>query len=141
LGNNILVGRVILSGGIVKDTTISVFALVLLLIIPTNLMAQETATKTPERNDKWLKKQNIHLEDEVDAYKDGNSNTETIEFTERSAPFTQRFDFNEMLRQKMAWDKNLSSEKSYLDRCRLSLGVIKVKKVMGGAMLTVKLFN
>lgn len=124
-----------------KDIIISVFGVVLLLIIPANLMAQETATEASQRNDKWLKKQDIHLEDAVDAYKDGNSTTETIEFTERSAPFTQRFDFNEMLRQKMAWDKNLSSDKSYLDRCSLSLGVIKVKKVMGGAMLTVKLFN
>lgn len=124
-----------------KDTNILLFALVLILIIPANLMAQETATQTSERNDKWLKKQDIHLEDEVDAYREEDSKEETVEFTELSAPFEQQFDFNEMIREKMAWDKNLSPETSHVDRCRLSVGVIKVDKVMGGAMLKVKLFN
>ena len=104
-------------------------------------MAQETTTQTSARNDKWLKKQDIHLKDEVDAYKDRNPSEETLELIQTTGPFTQQFDFNEMVRQKMAWDKNLSREKSYLDRCRLSLGVIKVDKVMGGAMLKVKLFE
>ncbi|MGB7292057.1 MAG: hypothetical protein WBD99_07795 [Thermodesulfobacteriota bacterium] len=120
---------------------ISLFALVLLIIIPTNLMAQETTTQTSERNDKWLKKQDIHLKDEVTAYEDRNPSEETFELIQLSEPFIQQFDFNEIVREKMAWDKKLSREKSYLDRCRLSLGVIKVDKVMGGAMLKVKLFD
>lgn len=124
-----------------KHIRISLFAVVLLLIIPANLIAQETTTQTSASNDKWLKKQDVHLKDEVDAYKDRNPSEETIEFTVLAEPFEQKFDFNEMVREKMAWDKNLSREKSYLDRCRLSLGLIKVKKVMGGAMLKVKLFD
>lgn len=124
-----------------KDINVSIFALVLLLIIPANLMAQETGTQSSERNDKWLKKQDIRLTDEVEAYEDRNPSEETLELIKRTEPFTQQFDFNEMIREKMAWDKSLSSEKSYLDRCRLSLGVIKVDKVMGGAMLKVKLFD
>ena len=124
-----------------KDLKTTIFAVALLLIIPANLTAQETSTQTSQRNDKWLKKQDIHLKDEVDGYKDQNSTEGTVEFTDLSGPFTQQFDFNEMIRGKMAWDKNLSSDKSYLDRCRISLGVIKVDKVLGGAMLKVKLFN
>lgn len=124
-----------------KDIIISLFVLVLLLIIPTNLQAQETTTQASERNDKWLKKQDIHLRDEAVAYTDRNPSKEEFQLIHTTEPFTQQFDFNEMVRQKMAWDKRLSSEKSYLDRCRLSLGVIKVDKVMGGAMLTVKLFD
>lgn len=88
-----------------------------------------------------VKEGGIHLKDEVDAYEDRNSEEETLEFTGLTEPFEQQFDFNEIVREKMAWDKNLSQEKSYLDRCRLSLGVIKVDKVMGGAMLRVKLFD
>ena len=124
-----------------KDIIISLFALVLLLIIPINLQAQETTTQASQRNDKWLKKQDIHLKAEVGNYKDGNTSEQTLEMIQPTEPFTQEFDFNEMVRQKMAWDKDLSSDKSYLDRCHLSLGVIKVNKVMGGAMLTVKLFD
>ncbi len=124
-----------------KAIIISLFFLGLLLIIPTGLMAQEDTTQVPETDNKWLKKQDIHLEDEVAAYKDGNDSEQTLELIEPTEPFTQEFDFNEMVREKMAWDKNLSSDKSYLDRCRLSLGVIKVDKVMGGAMLRVKLFD
>ena len=104
-------------------------------------MAQETTTQTSESDDKWLKKQDIHLKDEVDAYEDRDPSEDTLEFAGLAEPFEQQFDFNQMVREKMAWDKSLSSEKSYLDRCRLSLGVIKVDKVMGGAMLKVKLFN
>jgi hypothetical protein len=125
----------------VKDIRISLLTVVSLLIVSANLLAQETTTQTAERNDKWLKKQEFQLKDEVDAYEDRNPSEETLEFTGLSEPFTQEFDFNEMIRQKMAWDKNLSRERSYLDRCRLSLGVIKVDKVMGGAMLKVKLFE
>jgi hypothetical protein len=125
----------------VKDIKISLFTVVLLLLIPPNLMAQETTTQSSGGNDKWLQKQDIHLKDEVTAYNDRNSPEETLEFTEHNEPFTQQFDFNKMIREKMAWDKSLSSEKSYLDRCRLSVGVIKVDRVMGGAMLKVKLFN
>ena len=121
-----------------KGIIISLFAVVLLLIIPINLQAQETAT---EGYDKWLRKQDIHLKDEADAYKDRNPSEETLEFTGLTEPFEKQFDFNDVVREKMAWDKDLSSEKSYLDRCRLSLGVIKVDKVMGGAMLKVKLFK
>jgi hypothetical protein len=125
----------------VKDIKISLFTVVLLLLIPANLMAQENTTQTSGGNDKWLKKQDIHLKDEVTAYNDQNSSEETLGFIELTEPFEQQFDFNEMIREKMAWDKSLSSEKSYVDRCRLSVGVIKVDKVMGGAMLKVKLFN
>jgi hypothetical protein len=125
----------------VKDIQISLFVVALLLIIHANLIAQESSTQPSQRNDKWLKKQDIQLQDEVDAYEDQNSTEKSLEFTEFSGPFAQQFDFNEMIREKMAWDKNLSSEKSYLDRCRLSFGVIKVDKLMGGAMLKVKLFN
>lgn len=124
-----------------KGIRISLLTVVSLLMVSANLMAQETTTQTTARNDKWLKKQDIQLKDEVDAYKDGNPSEETLEFTALTEPFTQQFDFNEMVRQKMAWDTSLSSEESYLDRCRLSLGVIKVDKVMGGAMLKVKLFE
>lgn len=124
-----------------KDIIIPVFALVLLLIIPTNLHAQETTTRLLERNDKWLQKQDIHLNSEMGTYKDSIKSEQTLELIQPSEPFTQEFDLNEMVRHKMAWDKNLSSDKSYLDRCRLSLGVIKVNKLMGGAMLTVKLFD
>jgi hypothetical protein len=125
----------------VKGIRISLLTVVSLLIVSANLMAQETATQTSERNDKWLKKQDIHLKDEADAYKDRNPSEETLEFTGLTEPFEQQFDFNDMVREKMAWDKNLSSEKSYLDRCRLSVGVIKANKLMGGAMLRVKLFD
>lgn len=124
-----------------KYIRISLLAVVLLLIIPATLIAQETTTQTSQENDRWLKKQDIHLEDEVDAYKDRNPSEDTIEFTVLSEPFEQQFDFNKMVREKMAWDRSLSREKSYLDRCRLSLGLIKVDKLMGGAMLKVKLFD
>lgn len=124
-----------------KNKNISLFALGLLLIIPTSLMAQEAATQGPETNNKWLQKQDIHLRDEVATYKESNASKETLELIRPTEPFTQEFDFNEMLRQKMAWDRNLSRDNSYLDRCRLSLGVVKVDKVMGGAMLRVKLFD
>jgi hypothetical protein len=123
------------------DMNIVLFCSVLLLLISSNLIAQETGTQTSERSDKWLKRQDIQLKDEVSAYKDQNSTEETLELTEVTEPFEQQFDFNEMVREKMVWDKRLSSEKSYLDRCRLSVGVIKVDKLMGGAMLKVKLFN
>jgi hypothetical protein len=125
----------------VKDIVISHFAFVLLIIIQTNLQAQEATTQTSERNSKWLKKQDVVLKDEVVAYTDRNPSEEEFELIQTTEPFTQQFDFNDMVRQKMAWDKNLSRENFYLDRCRLSLGVIKVYKVMGGAMLTVKLFD
>ncbi len=124
-----------------KSINISLFALGLLLIIPTGLMAQEGATQNPETNNKWLKKQDIHVKEEVASYKDGNTSEQTLELIQPTEPFTQEFDFNEMVRQKMAWDKSLSREKSYLERCRLSLGLIKAGKVMGGAMLKVKLFD
>jgi hypothetical protein len=124
-----------------KSINIIFSAAAVLLLLSTNLIAQESSTDGSERNDQWLKKQDIHLKDAVTAYKDQNSTEETLEFTELTEPFTQQFDFNEMIREKMAWDKSLSSEKSYLERCRLSVGVIKADKVMGGAMLKVKLFN
>jgi hypothetical protein len=125
----------------VKEIRIPLLSVVLLLLVSANLMAQETTTEPSEGNDKWLKKQDIRLKNEVDAYDDRNPSEETLEFIGLTEPFTQQFDFNEMVRQKMAWDRNLSREKSYLDRCRLSLGVIKVNKLMGGAMLKVKLFE
>jgi hypothetical protein len=125
----------------VKEIRIPLLSVVLLLLVSANLMAQETTTEPSEGNDKWLKKQDIRLKNEVDAYDDRNPSEETLEFKGLTEPFTQQFDFNEMVRQKMAWDRNLSREKSYLDRCRLSLGVIKVNKLMGGAMLKVKLFE
>jgi hypothetical protein len=124
-----------------KSINIIFSAAAVLLLLSTNLIAQESSTDGSERNDQWLKKLDIHLKDAVTAYKDQNSTEETLEFTELTEPFTQQFDFNEMIREKMAWDKSLSSEKSYLERCRLSVGVIKADKVMGGAMLKVKLFN
>lgn len=124
-----------------KNINISLFAVVLLLTIPANLMAQETTTQTSETNNKWLKKEDIHLKDEVAVYKDWNASEQTLELIQPTEPFTQEFDFNEVVRQNMAWDKNLSSDKSSLDRCSLSLGLIKVDKVMGGAMLKVKFFD
>lgn len=124
-----------------KTIIISLFFLGLLLIIPTGLMAQEAITQTSGKNDKWLRKQDMHLKDEMTADEYQNTVEATSGFTELREPFTHQHDFNEMVREKMAWDKNLSSEKSYLDRCRLSLGVIKVNKLMGGAMLKVKLFD
>jgi hypothetical protein len=125
----------------VKDIIISLFALILLFIDPTILQAQETTMQISKGNDKWLKTQDMHLKGDVVVYTDVDPSEEKFELVQTTQPFTQQFDFNEMVRQKMAWDKRLSSEKYYLDRCRLSLGVIKVDKVMGGAMLTVKLFE
>jgi hypothetical protein len=124
-----------------KSIYIIFSATVVLLLLSTNLIAQESSTDGSGKNEQWLKKQDISLKDEVNAYEDRDSPEETLEFTELSEPFTQQFDFNEIIREKIAWDKSLSSEKSYLNRCRLSVGVIKVDKVMGGAMLRVKLFN
>ena len=124
-----------------KSINIIFSAAVVLLLLSTNLIAQETSTDGSGKNEQWLKKQDISLNDEVNAYEDRDSAEDTLEFTELTGPFTQQFDFNEMIREKMAWDKSLSSEKSYLERCRLSVGVIKADKVMGGAMLKVKLFN
>lgn len=105
------------------------------------LMAQESTSHISETNDKWLKKQDIHLRDEVVTYKESNASEQKLELIRPTEPFTQEFDFNEIVRQKMAWDRNLSRDNSYLDRCRLSLGVVKMDKVMGGAMLKVKLFD
>ena len=127
--------------GNMGNTKIVFFTAFSLLLISTNLIAQETSNQASGRNDKWLKKRDIQLKDHVDAYKDGHASEETLEFSGLTEPFTQQFDFNKMIREKMAWDKSLSSEKSYLERCRLSVGVIKADKVMGGAMLKVKLFN
>jgi hypothetical protein len=124
-----------------KSINIIFSAAVVFLLLSTNLIAQESSTDGSERNDQWLKKQDIHLKDEVVPYTDRNPSKEEFQLIHTTEPFTQQFDFNDMVRQKMAWDKRLSSEKSYLNRCRLSVGVIKVDKVMGGAMLKVKLFN
>ena len=41
----------------------------------------------------------------------------------------------------MAWDKNISLKKSNTDNLRLSVGIINLNQIMGGAMFKVKLFN
>ena len=124
-----------------KNTETSLLLFVLFFMMPMILMAQESTSHISETNDKWLKKQDIHLRDEVVTYKESNASEQKLELIRPTEPFTQEFDFNEIVRQKMAWDRNLSRDNSYLDRCRLSLGVVKMDKVMGGAMLKVKLFD
>lgn len=102
-----------------KDINFSLFTGLSLLLISANLIAQETTTQTSKKNDKWLKKQDIRLKNEVNASKDQNSREEPLDFIKLTDPFRHQYDFNEMVREKMACDKSRSSEKSHLESYRL----------------------
>lgn len=122
-----------------KVKEVGLFAFGLFIFGVVNLMAQEAANRPSESIGKWLNKEEIHLRDELEGYSDLNPAEYTQKFTGLAETLERQFDFNEMVRERMAWDRNLSSERSYLDRCRLSVGMVKAGRLLGGAMLKVEL--
>jgi hypothetical protein len=117
------------------------FLLVLFLMTPSPLFAQDHSTETIDKNDNWLKKEEINLKTEINNYNDQTIPEETLEFHTLTDPFSQEYDLNDMIKEKMAWDKNIPFKKSNPQKCRLSFGIIKLNQVMGGALVKVRLFN
>jgi hypothetical protein len=88
-----------------------------------------------------LSKDEFLFEKEVKTYNENNNPEEKREFHELIEPFTKDYNLNDTIKENMAWDKNISFQKSNSQNLRLSVGIINLNQIMGGAMFKVKLFN
>lgn len=118
-------------------SSISIF----LLFIAHNTPAQEYLAKANENNEILLNKDEFLFEKEVKNYNGNNNPEEKREFHKLIDPFTKEYNLNDTIKENMAWDKNISFQKSNSQNLRLSVGIINLNQIMGGAMFKVKLFN
>ena len=111
---------------------------VLLLFLPSNTFAQEYAADATEKKDAWLQPREISLVQGAKSHNQQISSGEIKQYHIMAEPFSNEYNFNDMLKDNMAWDKGVLSQKSHPDNYRLSVGIIKLNKIMCGAMLRVK---
>ncbi|MGB7293708.1 MAG: hypothetical protein WBD99_16180 [Thermodesulfobacteriota bacterium] len=117
---------------------ILLFTVVLLLFLPSNTFAQKDTSDTTEKEDRWLKPRVISLVQGATSHNQQISSGEIKQYHIMAEPLSHEYNFNDMLKDNMAWDKGVPFQKSHPENYRLSVGIIKLNKVMCGAMLRVK---
>ena len=111
---------------------------VLLLFLPSNTFAQEYTSDATDKKNGWLKSREILLVQGAESNNQQISSGEIKQYHIMAEPLSNEYNFNDMLKDNMAWDKGVLSQNSHPDDYRLSVGIIKLNKIMCGAMLRVK---
>jgi len=111
---------------------------VLLLFLASNTFAQENKTDAAEKKDMWLKPYEISFVQGAKGYNEQISPADMKQYYIMAETLSNESDFNGMLKEKMAWDKGVPFQKPHPENYRLSVGIIKLNRVMCGAMLRVK---
>jgi hypothetical protein len=111
---------------------------VLVLFLASNVFAQGNITDPTEKGDRRFK---AH---EISFVRGPKSHNEEIfmggmkQVYIMAEPSSKEYDFNDILKENMAWDKDILFQKLHPQNYHLSVGIIKLNKIMCGAMLRVK---
>ena len=111
---------------------------ILLLVLASNIFAQQNVTDATEKTDRQFKPHEISFLRGTEIYDEESSSGSRKFFYITAEPLSNQYDLNDMLRKNMAWEKDVSFEKSRPQDYRLSVGIIKLNTVMCGAMFRVK---
>ena len=110
----------------------------LLMVLASNMFAQENITDATERRRRRFSPHEISFIRGAENYDEESSPGNRKYFYITAEPLSNKYDINDMLRKNMAWEKDVSFQKSHPQDYRLSVGIIKLNTVMCGAMLRVK---
>jgi hypothetical protein len=111
---------------------------VLLPFLSSNAFAQEYKSDVTEKKHRWLQPRENTTVQGAKSNNQQISSGENKQFHIMAEPISYEHNFNDMLKDNMAWDQGFLSQERHPDNYHLSVGIVKLNTVMCGAMLRVK---
>lgn len=111
---------------------------VLVLFLGSNILAQENIIDATEKRERRFKPHQIPFVRGPKSHNEEISIGELKQVYMMAKPLSNEYDFNDILNENIAWDRDILFQKSHPQNYRLSVGIIKLNKIMCGAMLRVK---